>query len=378
MSRIDDLIAEKCTDGVEFKLLQEVCRIRNGKDYKGFAVGSVPVFGTGGIMTYIDTSVYDKPSVLIPRKGSLSSLYFVDHPFWTVDTIFYTEIFEDLVAPEFLYFFLATQHLEELNQAGGVPSLTQAVLNKLRIPVPHLDIQHEIVSVLDTFTQLEAELEAELEARRVQYEYYRDSLLTFTKPTTWSTLGDICINVTSGGTPSTSRSDFYGGSIPWLRTQEVDYNRILSTGVTITESGLQNSSAKWIPANCVIVAMYGATAAKAAINAIPLTTNQACCNLEVDSEKAHYRFVYYWMCREYKRLRALGEGSQSNLNAKKIKDYPVPLPPLQEQERIVLILDKFDTLVNDLSIGLPAELNARRQQYEHYRDRMLTFDEVTI
>jgi type I restriction enzyme S subunit len=76
--------------------------------------------------------------------------------------------------------------------------------------------------------------------------------------------------------------------------------------------------------------------------------------------------------------RALGEGSQSNLNAKKIKDYPVPLPPLQEQERIVLILDKFDTLVNDLSIGLPAELNARRQQYEHYRDRMLTFDEVTI
>ena len=179
MSRIDELIAEHCPNGVEFQLLKDVARIRNGKDYKGFGDGMIPVYGTGGIMTRIDTAAYEKPSVLIPRKGSLNKLYFVEEPFWTVDTIFYTEINEKLIAPKFFYYYLATQRLEELNQAGGVPSLTQTVLNEIRIPVPPLVVQREIVKVLDAFTKLEAELEAELEARRRQYAHYRDRLLSF-------------------------------------------------------------------------------------------------------------------------------------------------------------------------------------------------------
>ena len=146
--------------------------------------------------------------------------------------------------------------------------------------------------------------------------------------------------------------------------------------MTITEAGFNNSAAKWIPANCVIVAMYGATAAKTAINSIPLTTNQACCNLEIDPLQANYRYVFHWLSNEYERLKALGEGSQSNLNAQKIKQYPIAVPPLEEQAHIVSILDKFDALVNDLSSGLPAEIQARRQQYEHYRDRLLTFKEA--
>lgn len=189
------------------------------------------------------------------------------------------------------------------------------------------------------------------------------------------TLGAVSKRVTSGGTPSTDRVDFYGGTIPWLRTQEVDYNIIESTGMTITEDGLNNSSAKWIPANCVIVAMYGATAAKVAINGIPLTTNQACCNLEIDPSIASYRYVFHWISHEYEKLKARGEGSQSNINAQKVKNYPIPVPPIREQERIVATLDAFDALVNDLSIGLPAELNARRNQYEYYRDKLLTFEE---
>jgi type I restriction enzyme S subunit len=150
---------------------------------------------------------------------------------------------------------------------------------------------------------------------------------------------------------------------------------ITSTGVTITEQGLKNSAASWIPSNCVIVAMYGATAAKAAVNGIPLTTNQACCNLEVDPKQATFRYVFHWISKEYEHLKGLGEGSQSNLNAQKVKKFPIAIPPLEEQERVVAILDKFDALVNDLSIGLPAELSARRQQYEHYRDKLLTFTE---
>jgi len=190
------------------------------------------------------------------------------------------------------------------------------------------------------------------------------------------TLGEICKSVSSGGTPSTSRPDYYGGDIPWLRTQEVDYGVIQSTGMTITEKGLRNSSAKWIPANCVIVAMYGATAAKVAISGIPLTTNQACCNLEIDSEQANFKYVFHWISHAYDRLKALGEGSQSNLNAQKVKNFPISIPPLEEQARIVAILDRFDALINDISIGLPAEIKARRQQYEHYRDRLLSFREA--
>lgn len=167
---------------VEWKPLGEVLTIKNGKDHKIYKDGSIPVYGTGGIMTYIDTAVYDKPSVLIPRKGSLGNLFYVDVPFWTVDTIYWTEINTEIVDPKFVYHYLLTQYLEDLNMAGGVPSLTQTILNKVPFPIPcpdnprkSLSIQAEIVRILDTFT----ELTAELIARKKQYNYYRDQLLSF-------------------------------------------------------------------------------------------------------------------------------------------------------------------------------------------------------
>lgn len=179
MSRIDDLIRELCPRGVEFRALGEIVRIRNGRDYRGFGDGPVPVYGTGGVMAYIDTAAHSGPSVLIPRKGSLNNIYFVDEPFWTGDTIFYTEIDEQQILPKYLYHSLVKMRLADLNQAGGVPSLTQTLLRRLRIPVPPLEVQAEIVRVLDLFQSLEAELEAELEARRRQYAHYRDALLSF-------------------------------------------------------------------------------------------------------------------------------------------------------------------------------------------------------
>jgi type I restriction enzyme S subunit len=175
----------------------------------------------------------------------------------------------------------------------------------------------------------------------------------------------------------TSKKEYYNGNIPWLRTQEVDWIDIYDTGIKITEEGVNNSSAKWIPANCVIVAMYGATAAKVGINKIPLTTNQACCNLEIDETKANYRYVFHWLCKEYEHLKSLGEGTQHNINGQKVKKFKIPIPPLEEQNRIVAILDKFDKLVNDISEGLPAEIMARRQQYEYYRNRLLTFNKIS-
>lgn len=163
--------------------LDSFAKIKNGKTYKDFGAGNIPVYGSGGIMTYVDRSSYDKPTVLIPRKGSLGNLFYLEEPFWNVDTIFYTEIDEEQVIPKFLYYFLKTAHLEDLNTAGGVPSLTQKVLNKVLIPVPSLEEQQRIVDILDRFDALTSSLSeglpAELTARRSQYEYYRDQLLTF-------------------------------------------------------------------------------------------------------------------------------------------------------------------------------------------------------
>lgn len=189
MSNLEELIEKLCPDGVEYKELSEVLTIKNGKDYKQFGEGDVPVYGSGGIMTYIDTAVYEKPSVLIPRKGSLDKLYFVQEPFWTVDTIFYTDINVNIVDAKYIFYYLQKEHLEKLNKAGGVPSLTQSVLNKVKLPVPPLEVQREIVRILDNFTFLTTELAAELAARQKQYEYYRDLLLTF-KPNESSILNE--------------------------------------------------------------------------------------------------------------------------------------------------------------------------------------------
>ena len=182
----------------------------------------------------------------------------------------------------------------------------------------------------------------------------------------------ICIKISSGGTPKSSVKEFYNGKIFWLRTQEVNWNEINTTSMTITEEGLKNSSAKWIPKNCVIVAMYGATAGKVAINKISLTTNQACCNLQVNEEIANYKFVYYCLASKYKILKAMGEGSQNNINSNKIKNFKIPVPPIEVQAEIVRILDTF----TEPTAELTAELTARKKQYEYYRDLLLTFDGV--
>ena len=160
-------------------------------------------------------------------------------------------------------------------------------------------------------------------------------------------LGDLCYNVCSGGTPKSTYSAYYeGGKIPWLNTKEINYNRIYSTESHITEEGLNNSSAKWIDANSVIVAMYGATAGRVAIAKVPMTTNQACCNLMIDSSKADYNYIYYYLSNSYKQLLGMANGAaQQNLNAQVIKDFIISLPDIQEQRNIATILSSLDSKI---------------------------------
>ncbi len=161
-------------------------------------------------------------------------------------------------------------------------------------------------------------------------------------------LGELCYKVCSGGTPKSTNATYYdGGTIPWLNTKEINYNRIYSTESYITEEGLNNSSAKWIDENAVIVAMYGATAGRVAIAKIKMTTNQACCNLMIDSSKADYNFVYYYLCNNYKQLLSMANGAaQQNLNAQVIKDFIISLPILDDQRRIASILSSLDDKIS--------------------------------
>ena len=377
MSKINQLIQNLCPSGVKHKKLEDVLTIKNGRDYKQYGDGDIPVYGSGGIITYIDTAVYDKPSVLIPRKGSLDKLYYVDTPFWNVDTIFYTDIDIAQVEPKYVYYYLEGQHLERLNKAGGVPSLTQAVLNKTELPVPPLEVQREIVRILDSFTFLSAELSAELQARKKQYEFYRNSLLLFNDAFKTVPLKDVVKNSCSGSTPQKSNTDYYeNGTIPWIRTQDVCFNEITNVESFITEKALEETSVKMIPENCVIVAISGATAGRCAVNKIRATTNQHCLNLEIDKNKALYKYVYYCLCSKQNDLISRKQGARGDLNSSLVLSLEIPIPNLDIQEKIVNVLDNFESICNDLNIGLPAEIEARQKQYEYYRDMLLTFAET--
>lgn len=160
-------------------------------------------------------------------------------------------------------------------------------------------------------------------------------------------LGKVAINITSGGTPKSSEERYYGGSIPWLNTKEINFNRIVKTEKYITEEGLKNSSAKWIPAKSVIVAMYGATAGKVAYSLIDLTTNQACCNLSFNEASVDSLFVYYYLQNSYVELENLACGAaQQNLSVGVISDFSIWLPPLSEQKRIASILSSLDDKID--------------------------------
>ena len=404
MSRLAELIQQHCPDGVEYKQLDEVC----------YATSNIKWKNTSEYYEYIDLTSVDIDTHAIVATTKINSDTAPSRAQQIVkqgDVIFATtrptQMRVCLIPPKydgeicstgycvlrpdntkvlssFLFYILSIedfkQYLEQKQTMGNYPAISNKLLKEYVIPVPPLPVQEEIVRILDNFAELQAELHAELQKRLQQYNYYRDKLLTFNDlnrggavSVEWKKLGEICSKVCSGGTPSRGNGDYFTGDIPWLRTQEVDWKDIYDTEIKITEDAVKNSSAKLIPENCVIIAMYGATAGKVGINKIPLTTNQACCNLQINPQKALYKYVYYWVCNEYERLKSLGQGSQNNINAQIIKDYPIPIPSLAEQQRIVDILDRFDALTTDITAGLPVEIEARRKQYEYYRDQLLTF-----
>ena len=189
-------------------------------------------------------------------------------------------------------------------------------------------------------------------------------------------LSDVAKAKGSGATPNKSNRDYYeNGSIPWIRTQDVTFNEINNVEGRITEKAVKETAAKWIPENCVIVAISGASAGRCAINKIRATTNQHCLNIQIDEDMALYKYVYYCVSNAYEELLSKKQGARGDLNSTLILETEIPLPTLKRQAIIVDTLDRFDALCNDISVGLPAEIEARQKQYEYYRDKLLTFKE---
>ena len=389
MAKIDELLKELCPDGVDNVSLDSILEYEQPSKYivkstEYNDLYSIPVLTAGKsfLLGYTDetSGVYEassaKPTIIF--DDFTTSFHWVDFPCKVKSSAlkFIRPKNKDNVSFRYVYYqmsiikFVAQEHIRHWI----------SVYSKFEIPLPPLPIQQHIVEVLDTFTDAISNLEEELALREKQFGFYREQLLSFDDEASlggklfsdkveYVKLKDICLNICSGGTPLTSNKEYYSGSNPWLRTQEVDWNDVYDTELKISEDAIKNSSAKLIPANCLIVAMYGATAGKCCINRIPLTTNQACCNLQIDERQALVKYVFHWVCKEYHHIKAMGEGSQSNLNAQKVKSYPVPLPSISIQKEIVEILDTFEAMIANIK----EEISLRTKQYEYYREKLLSF-----
>ena len=322
------------------------------------------------------------PAVLVQSRGIIDVIYY-DKPF-TFKNEMWAYSSSNPVTTKFLYYVLKS-NIEKFREAasgtGSLPQISLSVTDDFLVPIPPLEVQQEIVRILDQFTQLTAELTAELTARKEQYRYYSLSLLnkaTAAKRVPLSSLGTWC----GGCTPSMANPAFWSnGKIPWVSSKDMKSPLLVDTQDHITQEALAQTSIKLLPKDTVaIVARSGILKHTLPVVFIPFetTVNQDIKALTV-SQNVVPRYAYHVInansCDILRKAKKQG-GTVDSLDIQKFMNYLVPLPPLPEQRHIVSILDRFDALCNDLTSGLPAEIEARRKQYEYYRDKLLTFKEL--
>ncbi len=377
MRLTDELIQELCPYGVARRPLGSL-----GKRNKGTAMtaskmktigGGGPIRVFAGGQTVADVAedaipakdVVRVPSIIVKSRGHIGFSYY-EGPFTHKTELWSYSIDDEEVDQKFVYYYLLTQveKLQALARATSVklPQLSVKDTDTLRIPVPPLEVQREIVRILDQFTQLEAELEAELEARTRQYTHYRSELLKFSGETPVRPLEDLARNLDNRRKPVTKdartagKIPYYGASgvVDFVSDHIFDGDYLL-----VSEDGA-NLLARSTP---IAFSITGKT-----------WVNNHAHVLEFDTY-AERRFVEIYL-NSIDLSPYISGATQPKLNKANLNRIAVPDPSRSEKERVVALLDRFDALVNDLSVGLPAELAARRKQYEYYRDRLLTFEEA--
>ena len=405
---IDRLVAELCPDGVEYRPLGEIADVTSGYvfpvKYQGneksaednipfYKVSDMNLPGNEMFMTssnnYVSAesakemraSLAQSESVIFPKIGAaiatnkkriLTEKSIVDNNVMVVTA-------RSVINSKFLYYVLSGFDLMSWSMgAGAVPSIKKSVVVKHEVPIPPMEVQEAIVEILDKFTNLEAELEAELEARTLQYEYYRDSLLnSFSEPAVKFYPIEELFTTRNGYTPSKSNSSYWeNGTVPWFRMEDIRENGgVLSESLqSVHESALKKGG--MFPAGSIIVATSATIGEHALIN-VDFLCNQRFTVLTPKEEFKSLllpKFLYYYsFVLDRWCLANTTQSSFASVDMKRFKKFEFPVPPLEEQQRIVDILDRFDALTSSLSEGLPAELAARRSQYEYYRDQLLTF-----
>jgi len=389
MSKIDELITEMCPDGVDFRSLGEVCEINRGrvmsKEYLRDNAGENPVYSSqtasNGIFGYINNYDYECESITWTTDGANagSVFYHNNEKFSITNVCGLLRVIDDLLMNcKFVYYWLQISAQNYVNHGMGNPKLMSNVMSRIPIPIPPLPIQEEIVRILDAFTTLEAELEAELEARKKQYEYYRDELLSFGDEVEWKKLGEIGTLIRGSGL---QKSDFLEKGVGCIH-----YGQIYTYYGTFTEKTksfvapelakrlkkvntndiIITSTSENVEDICKAVAWLGAEEIVTGGHATILKHN----------ENPKYLAYYMQSSMFFDEKRRYARGTKvMDVSSGNMGKIPMPIPTLPEQARIVAILDRFDTLTNDITQGLPAEIAARRKQYEYYRDKLLSFKE---
>jgi len=404
MSRIEDLIAKYCPTGVEYKTLGDLGTfMRGGGPQKKHLLSSGKPcihYGqiytrysiyTGETLSFVSPEVFDSSRTASPGDVIIADTSENDEDLaksvaWIgnekVAVSNHTLIYSSALNPKYVSYFLSSHSFQKQKKRHitgvKVRSISETGMSKIKIPVPPLEVQDEIVRILDSFTKLEAELEAELEARRKQYEYYRDSLLSFE---------NLNSRVGGGTVRLISLRDISSYSVEKISACLTDNNSYVGVDNLIANKRGKKPSdyapntsklSKFYPGDILIgnIRPYlrkiwqSNLAGGASGDVLVISIN------DEKQKEITSRFLYHVLASEdfFEYNNRFAKGAKMPRGDKKaIMDYKFSLPRLSEQERIVAILDKFDALVNDLSSGLPAEIAARRKQYEYYRDRLLTF-----
>lgn len=388
MSRLAELIEELCPDGVEYRPLGEIADLQRGSGMpkKLFVDEGIPAIHYGHIFTKYGIHTKCAAAYLAPEDADkLTRVYPGDLVLantsenledvgkgvvWLgeaegVTGGHATVVRSKTVDSVFLSYFLRTEDFalkkRKYSQGTKVVELSAANLSKIDIPVPPLEVQREIVRILDQFTTLEAELEAELEARRTQYEHYRNHLLSYDSlaargPVEMVKLGE-CIKLSFGERitkmhDAGTRYPVFGGGGASFMTDS--FNR--SDEFVISRFALSEACVRFVPGEFWLL--------------------DSGITFDVNESRCVKRYIgQFLLSRQIDIYRKSAGAAQRNLKTAEFLSMGVPLPRLSEQRRIADLLDRFDALVNDISAGLPAEIAARRAQYEHYRDRLLSFPE---
>lgn len=370
MSRIDELIRERCPDGVPYRSVGSLASVGTGSSDRKDAVedGAYPFYVRSKEVLRKDSYEFDEEAILIPGEGGVGDIFHYVNGKYALHQRAYRLAFktDEVVAKYAYYYFCANFKKFILARAvnATVTSIRKPMLTDFLIAIPPPEVQGEIVRILDLFTSLEAELKAELAKRRQQYAHYRDALFTFPDPggVRWATMGEVAVNLDARRRPVT-KSAREPGDIPYYGASGiVDYvsDYIFDGDFLLVSEDGANLLTRSTP---IAFTASGKTWINNHAHVLEFGTY------------IERRFVEIYL-NSIDLSSYVSGGAQPKLNQANLNRIPVPQPEFVEQERIVGIIDKLDALVNDLHSGLPAEIDARRQQYEYYRDKLLTFEEA--